>query len=56
MVRAGTATDLHQVEKAARGLVWDAPTGRVQMQQNHHLAMPVRGGKVRADGLFDRLV
>jgi urea transport system substrate-binding protein len=51
--KARTATDLNQVEKAARGLIWDAPMGRIQIQQNHHLSLPVRVGKVRSDGLFD---
>jgi urea transport system substrate-binding protein len=51
--KAGTATDLNQVAAAARGLTWDAPTGRIEVAKNQHLSQPVRIGKVRSDGLFD---
>ncbi|NJM48897.1 MAG: transporter substrate-binding protein [Alkalinema sp. RU_4_3] len=51
--KAGTATDLNQVVAAARGLTWDAPTGRIEVAKNQHLSQPVRIGKVRSDGLFD---
>jgi urea transport system substrate-binding protein len=51
--KAGTATDLNQVVAAARGLTWDAPTGRIEVANNQHLSQPVRIGKVRSDGLFD---
>jgi len=51
--KAGTAEDLEAVRKAAYGLSFDAPEGKVTMTPNHHLAKWVRIGKVRDDGMFE---
>lgn len=51
--KAGTADDLEKVRKAAYGLTFDAPEGKVTMYPNHHISKTVRIGKVRDDGLFD---
>ncbi|MBC6423801.1 MAG: urea ABC transporter substrate-binding protein [Hormoscilla sp. SP5CHS1] len=51
--KAGTAEDLEAVRKAAYGLTFDAPEGKVTMRPNHHLAKWVRIGKIRDDGMFE---
>lgn len=51
--KAGTADDLEQVRTAALGQTFDAPEGRVTLENNHHLSKYVRIGQVRDDGLFD---
>jgi len=51
--KAGTAEDLEAVRKAAYGLTFDAPEGKVTMTPNHHLAKWVRIGKIRDDGMFE---
>lgn len=51
--KAGTADDLEQVRAAALGQTFDAPEGRVTLENNHHLSKYVRIGQVRDDGLFD---
>lgn len=51
--KAGTADDLEAVRKAAYGLTFDAPEGKVTMKPNHHLAKWVRIGKIRDDGMFE---
>ncbi|MBO1349142.1 MAG: urea ABC transporter substrate-binding protein [Hormoscilla sp. GUM202] len=51
--KAGTAEELEAVRKAAYGLTFDAPEGKVTMTQNHHLAKWVRIGKIRDDGMFE---
>jgi urea transport system substrate-binding protein len=51
--KAGTADDLEKVRTAALGQTFDAPEGKVTLENNHHLAKVVRIGQVREDGLFD---
>ena len=51
--KAGTADDLEKVRKAALGQAFDAPEGKVTLDNNHHLAKVVRIGEVRDDGLFN---
>jgi urea transport system substrate-binding protein len=51
--KAGTADDLEAVRQAAIGQSFNAPSGFVTMNANHHLSKPVRIGRVREDGLFD---
>jgi urea transport system substrate-binding protein len=51
--QAGTANDLEAVRQAAIGQSFNAPSGLVTMNVNHHLSKPVRIGRVREDGLFD---
>jgi urea transport system substrate-binding protein len=51
--KAGTADDLEKVRTAALGQTFDAPEGKVTMENNHHLAKVVRIGEVRDDGLFN---
>ncbi|MBW4520664.1 MAG: urea ABC transporter substrate-binding protein [Scytolyngbya sp. HA4215-MV1] len=51
--KAGTADDLEKVRMAALGQTFDAPEGKVTLENNHHLAKVVRIGEVREDGLFN---
>ena len=51
--KAGTSDDLEKVRKAALGQAFDAPEGKVTLDNNHHLAKVVRIGEVRDDGLFN---
>jgi urea transport system substrate-binding protein len=51
--KAKTADDLEKVRMAALGQTFDAPEGKVTLENNHHLAKFVRLGQVRDDGLFD---
>jgi urea transport system substrate-binding protein len=50
--KAKTADDIEAVKKAAVGQSFDAPEGRVTLENNHHLAKFVRLGEVADDGLF----
>ncbi len=50
---AKTADDLEKVRAAAIGQTFDAPGGKVTLENNHHLAKFVRLGEVREDGLFE---
>jgi urea transport system substrate-binding protein len=49
---AKTADDLEKVRTAALGQTFEAPQGKITMENNHHLSKFVRIGKVGADGLF----
>ena len=51
--KAGTANDLEKVRQAALGQTFNAPEGKVKMENNHHLSKYVRIGEVRNDGLFE---
>ena len=51
--KAGTADDLEKVRTAALGQTFDAPEGKVTLENNHHLAKVVRIGEIREDGLFN---
>lgn len=51
-VEKAKSTDLEQVRKAALGQSFDAPEGKVTLENNHHLAKFVRIGEVADDGLF----
>ncbi len=51
--KAGSADDLEKVRTAALGQTYDAPEGKVTLENNHHLAKVVRIGEVRDDGLFN---
>jgi urea transport system substrate-binding protein len=51
--KAGTANDLEKVRLAALGQTFNAPEGRVKMENNHHISKYVRIGEVRNDGLFE---
>ncbi len=44
--------ELEAVRKAANGLTFDAPEGKVTMENNHHLSKFVRIGEIGADGMF----
>jgi urea transport system substrate-binding protein len=50
--KAKTADDLEKVRMAALGQTFDAPEGKVTMENNHHLSKFVRIGEVGEDGLF----
>lgn len=50
--KAGT-DDIEKVRVAALGQTFDAPEGKVTLENNHHLAKVVRIGEVRDDGLFN---
>ncbi|MGB8698033.1 MAG: urea ABC transporter substrate-binding protein [Thermosynechococcaceae cyanobacterium] len=51
--KAGAADDLEKVRMAALGQTFDAPEGKVTLENNHHLAKFVRIGEVNDKGLFD---
>ena len=50
--KAGKADDLEAVRMAALGQTFDAPEGKVTMENSHHLSKFVRIGEVTADGQF----
>ncbi len=49
--RAGSL-DTEAVREAARGLEWDAPSGRLRIADNLHLARPCHIGRILAQGQF----
>ncbi len=51
--KAGTFEDLEKVRTAALGQTFDAPEGKVTLENNHHLSKFVRIGEVNDKGLFD---
>ena len=51
-VEKAKTTDIEAVRKAALGQSFEAPQGKVTMENNHHLAKFVRIGEVGDDGLF----
>jgi urea transport system substrate-binding protein len=51
-VEKAKTTDIEAVRKAALGQTFEAPQGKVTMENNHHLAKFVRIGEVGEDGLF----
>jgi urea transport system substrate-binding protein len=53
--KAKTADDLDKVRAAALGQIFEAPQGKVTMENNHHLSRFIRIGEVREDGLFSIL-
>jgi len=50
--KAKTADNLEAVRMAALGQTFDAPEGKVTMENSHHLSKFVRIGEVTADGQF----
>ncbi|MCA6586030.1 MAG: urea ABC transporter substrate-binding protein, partial [Pseudanabaena sp. M051S1SP1A06QC] len=50
--KAGKAEDLEAVRMAALGQTFDAPEGKVTMENSHHLSKFVRIGEVTSDGQF----
>jgi len=50
--KAGKADDLEAVRMAALGQTFDAPEGKVTMENSHHLSKFVRIGEVTPDGQF----
>jgi urea transport system substrate-binding protein len=50
--KAGTADDIPAVRSAAIGQSFNAPSGPVTINPNHHLNKPCRVGQVQADGQF----
>jgi urea transport system substrate-binding protein len=50
--KAGKADDLEALRAAALGQTFDAPEGKVKMENSHHLSKFVRIGEVMADGQF----
>ncbi len=50
--KAGTASDLEKVRAAALGQSFNAPEGKVTLEDNHHLAKFVRIGEVQPSGQF----
>jgi urea transport system substrate-binding protein len=51
-VEKAKTTELEAVRKAALGLTFDAPEGKVTLENNHHLSKYVRIGEIGADGMF----
>jgi urea transport system substrate-binding protein len=51
-VEKAKTTEIEAVRKAALGLTFDAPEGKVTMENNHHLSKFVRIGEIGADGMF----
>ncbi len=51
-VETAKTTDLEPVRKAAIGQSFDAPEGKVTLENNHHISKVVRIGEVTADGQF----
>jgi urea transport system substrate-binding protein len=51
-VEKAKTTELEAVRKAALGLTFDAPEGKVTLENNHHLSKFVRIGEIGADGMF----
>ena len=52
VVKAGSF-DVDKVRAAMYGLSFNAPGGRVTMNENHHLSKKIRVGKINAEGQFD---
>ena len=50
--KAKTADDLNAVRMAALGQTFEAPEGKVTMENSHHLSKFVRIGEVTAEGQF----
>jgi urea transport system substrate-binding protein len=50
--KAKTADDLEKVRAAALGQTFEAPQGKITMENSHHLSKFVRIGEVGEDGLF----
>jgi urea transport system substrate-binding protein len=50
--KAKTADDLEKVREAAYGQTFDAPEGKVTMNNSHHLSKFVRIGEIAEDGQF----
>jgi urea transport system substrate-binding protein len=50
--KAGTADNISAVRSAAIGQTFNAPSGPVTINRNHHLSKPCRIGQVQADGQF----
>ncbi len=51
-VEKAKTTDIKQVRVAALGQTFDAPEGKVTMENNHHLSKVVRIGQIGDDGQF----
>ena len=51
-VEKAKTTEIEAVRKAALGLTFDAPEGKVTLENNHHLSKFVRIGEIGADGMF----
>jgi urea transport system substrate-binding protein len=51
-VEKAKTTEMEAVRKAALGLTFDAPEGKVTLENNHHLSKYVRIGEIGADGMF----
>ncbi|HAA30924.1 MAG TPA: urea ABC transporter substrate-binding protein [Cyanobacteria bacterium UBA8553] len=51
-VEKAKSTDIEAVRKAALGQSFDAPGGKVTLENNHHLSKFVRIGEVADNGLF----
>lgn len=51
-VEKAKSTDIEAVKKAALTQTFDAPEGKVTLDNNHHLSKFVRIGEVAEDGLF----
>ncbi len=51
-VEKAKTIELEAVRKAALGLTFDAPEGKVTLENNHHLSKYVRIGEIGADGMF----
>ncbi len=55
-VEKAGSTDVEKVKEAAKGLVFDAPGGKVTIDgDNQHIYKTVRIGEVTADGMFKEL-
>lgn len=55
-VKKAGSTDVDAVKKAAAGISFDAPEGKVTIDgDNQHLYKPVRIGKVNSNGLIDEV-
>jgi urea transport system substrate-binding protein len=51
-VEKAKTTEIEAVRKAALGLTFDAPEGKVTLENNHHLSKFVRIGEIGSDGMF----
>jgi urea transport system substrate-binding protein len=51
-VEKAKTTEMEAVRKASLGLTFDAPEGKVTLENNHHLSKFVRIGEIGADGMF----
>lgn len=55
-VKKAGSTDVDEVKKAAAGISFDAPEGKITIDgDNQHLYKPVRIGKVNSKGLIDEV-